>query len=84
MSEPFVSVVIPVWRDVARVAAAAASASGEGAEVIAAAAWEDADAVAAHGEAGDRVRWLLAHLCAERWVNLEVVARAHPWGSRRR
>lgn len=65
VSAPFVSVVIPLWRDVAGAAVAAASASGGEVEIIGAAAWEDADAVTAYGKAGERVRWLLHVAAAE-------------------
>ncbi len=60
MKNPFVSVVIPTWRDVDAAVAAAASASDEGVEIISVAAWEDADEVERLGRSTDRIRWLFA------------------------
>jgi rSAM/selenodomain-associated transferase 2/rSAM/selenodomain-associated transferase 1 len=79
VSEPFVSVVIPVWRDVAGVADAAASASGEEVEIIAAAAWEDAAAVGAARRAGERLRWVFARRGRGNQMNAGAAAAAGEW-----
>jgi rSAM/selenodomain-associated transferase 2/rSAM/selenodomain-associated transferase 1 len=79
VSEPFVSVVIPVWRDVAGAAGAAASASGEEVEIIAAAAWEDADAVGTARGAGERLRWVFARRGRGNQMNVGAAAAAGEW-----
>lgn len=60
MSGPFVSVVIPTWRDVDAAVGAAASAAPDAGEIIAVAAWEDADDVERIRRSSDRIRWLYA------------------------
>jgi rSAM/selenodomain-associated transferase 2/rSAM/selenodomain-associated transferase 1 len=79
VSAPLVSVVIPVWRDVAGAAVAADSASGGDVEIIGAAAWEDADAVRAQGKAGERVRWLFARRGRGNQMNVGAAAASGEW-----
>jgi len=60
VNDPFVSVVIPTWRDVEAAVGAAASAADDGVEIISVAAWEDADDVERIRRSADRIRWLFA------------------------
>jgi len=79
VSGPFVSVVIPVWRDVERAERAAVSASGDEIEIIAAAAWEDADAVARARSSSERVRWLFARRGRGNQMNAGAAAATGEW-----
>jgi rSAM/selenodomain-associated transferase 2/rSAM/selenodomain-associated transferase 1 len=79
VSGPFVSVVIPVWCDVERAERAAVSASGEGIEIIAAAAWEDADAVARVRSSTGRVRWLFARRGRGNQMNAGAAVATGEW-----
>ena len=78
MSRPFVSVIIPVWRDVAPAARAAVSAVGDGIEIIAVAAWEDADAVASAAPF-DPVQWLFARRGRGNQMNTGAAAATGEW-----
>lgn len=79
MTQPFVSVIIPVWRDVGSVMDAAASASGEGVEIIAVAAWEDADDVERARALGRHVRWLFARRGRGNQMNAGAGVAAGTW-----
>lgn len=79
MSGLFVSVIMPVWRDVALAERAAFAASGAGIEIIAVAAWEDADAVARAGSTTGRVRWLFARRGRSNQMNAGAAAATGEW-----
>lgn len=79
MSGPFVSVVIPTWRDVAAAVEAAATASDQGVEVISVAAWEDADDVERIRRSTDRIRWLFARRGRGCQMNAGAAAATGEW-----
>lgn len=79
MSETFASVVIPVWREAERIGDAVESAAGEGVEIIAVAAWEDADHVERARASNDRVRWLFARRGRGNQMNAGAASATGDW-----
>ena len=79
MTQPFVSVVIPVWRDVEGAVRAAVSAAGPEVEIIAVAAWEDADGVEMSRAASQQIRWLFARRGRGNQMNVGAAATRGEW-----
>lgn len=79
MSQPLVSVVIPVWRDVEGAVRAAATAAGPGVEIVAVAAWEDADRVECARAASHPARWLFARRGRGNQMNAGAAAARGEW-----
>lgn len=76
---PFVSVVIPVWRDVEGAAHAAASVSDEEVEIIAVAAWEDAAVVERARRSTSQIRWLFARRGRGNQMNAGAAVATGEW-----
>jgi len=79
VTQPFVSVVIPVWRDVEGAVRAAVSAAGPEVEIIAVAAWEDADGVEMSRAASQQIRWLFARRGRGNQMNVGAAATRGEW-----
>ena len=79
MSDLLVSVIMPVRGDVDCAVHAAASASGEGVEVIAVAAWEDADAVERERPSAGGTRWILARRGRGNQMNAGAAVATGEW-----